>query len=113
MQLTTVDKVKSIAEHLQVLTDEQVLLLIDDASLEVGELKVADKYKEKLTRYLAAHYGSLNVRQAQSESVGPIKQTFMSSAIDTSKGLDATAFGQEYARMLKLYIKKPLNLVVI
>lgn len=113
MQLTTIDKVKAIATHLQVLTDEQVSLLIDDATLEVSELKVDDKYKEKLTRYLSAHYGSLNQRQAQSETVGPIKRTFTSSAIDASKGLDATPFGQEYARLLKLYSKKTINLVVI
>lgn len=113
MQLTTVEKVKSIAKHLRVLTDDEVLLLIEDASLEVSELKVADKYKEKLTRYLAAHYGSLNTRQAQSETVGPIKRTFTSSAIDTSKGLDSTPFGQEYLRMLGLYKKKEINLVVV
>lgn len=110
--LTTVDKVKLIAKHLAVLTDDEVLLLIEDASLEVSELNVADKYKEKLTRYLAAHFGSINVRQAQSETVGPIKRTFTSSAIDSSKGLDANPFGQEYTRLLKLYTKPSLNLVV-
>ncbi|RID87059.1 DUF4054 domain-containing protein [Peribacillus asahii] len=112
-KLTTPEKVKSIAKHLSSLSDEQVLLLIEDAQLEVEELDVADKYKEKLTRYLAAHYGSLGKRQAQSETVGPIKRTFTSSAIDSSKGLDATPFGQEYQRLLKLYKPKKINLTVI
>lgn len=111
--LTTPEKVKSIAKHLEPLTDTQVLLLIEDATLEVEELKVDQKYKEKLTRYLSAHYGSLSERQAQSETVGPIKRTFTSSAIETSKGLDATPFGQEYQRLLKLYQPKKINLTVI
>ncbi|MGE7621698.1 DUF4054 domain-containing protein [Viridibacillus sp. NPDC096237] len=111
--LTTPEKVKSIAKHLSSLSDEQVLLLIDDATLEVSELPVKELYKEKLARYLTAHYGSLNVRQAQSETVGPIKRTFTSSSIDTSKGLDSTAFGQEYQRLVKLYSPKKVNLMVL
>ncbi|MED4455909.1 DUF4054 domain-containing protein [Metabacillus fastidiosus] len=111
--LTTPAKVKSIAKHLSSLSDEQVLLLIEDAQLEVEDLPVATKYKEKLTRYLAAHFCSLNIRQAQSETVGPIKRTFTSSAIDSSKGLDATPFGQEYQRLLESYKPKKINLTVI
>lgn len=111
--LTTVEKVKAIAKHLSSLTDEQVLLLIDDASLEVSELKVKDEYKEKLTRYLAAHYGSLNIRQTQSETVGPIRRSFTSSSVDQNKGLDSTPYGQEYARLIKKYSPKRINLMVI
>lgn len=111
--LTTPDKVKAIAKHLSSLTDEQVLLLIEDASMEVSELPVKEKYKERLTRYLAAHYGSLNVRQTQSETVGPLKRSFSSDSIDTSKGLDGTSFGQEYARLKLLYSPKKLNLLVL
>lgn len=111
--LTTPEKVKFIAKHLSSLTDEQVLLLIDDASLEVSELKVDEKYKEKLTRYLAAHYGSLNVRQTQSETVGPIKRSYTSGNIDDRKGLDSTPYGQEYQRLLKLYGPRKINLMVI
>lgn len=110
--LTTPDKVRAIAKHLSSLTDEQVLILIDDASLEVSELPVKDKYKERMARYLAAHYGSLNVRQTQSETVGPLKKSYTSDAIDRSKGLEGTSFGQEYARLLLLYSPKKLNLAV-
>ena len=111
--LTTPDKVKAIAKHLSSLPDEQVLLLIADASLEVSDLKVDGKYKEKLTRYLAAHYGSLNVRQTQSETVGPIKRSYTSGNIDDRKGLDSTTYGQEYARLVKKYSPKSINLMVL
>lgn len=111
--LTTPEKVKAIARHLSSLTDEQVSVLIEDASLEVSELPVKEKYKERLARYLAAHYGSLNVRQAQSETVGPLKRTFTSSTIDSNKGLEATPFGQEYARLKLLYSPKKVNLWVM
>lgn len=111
--MTTPEKVKFIAKHLSSLTDDQVLLLIEDATLEVEELKVDPKYKEKLTRYLAAHYGSINVRQTQSETVGPVKRSYTSANIDDKKGLDATPYGQEYLRMLKEYLPKKINLLVI
>lgn len=111
--LTTVENVKAIAKHLSSLTDDQVLLLIEDASFEVSELKVKDKYKERLARYLAAHYGSFNIRQTQSETVGPIKRTFTSGSVDNRKGLESTVYGQEYQRLLKLYSDKKVNLTVI
>lgn len=111
--LTTPDKVKSIAKHLSSLPDEQVLLLIADASLEVFELPIKDIYKEKCTRYLAAHYGSLNVRQTQAETVGPIKRSYTSGNIDDRKGLDSTTYGQEYARLVKKYSPKSINLMVL
>lgn len=111
--LTTIEKVKAIAKHLSSLTDEQVLLLIEDASLEVSEIKVKDTYKEKLTRYLAAHYGSLNIRQTQSETVGPIRRSYTSANIDDKKGLDSTPYGQEYQRLIKLYGPRKINLMVI
>lgn len=111
--LTTSEKVKSIAKHLSSLTDDQVLLLIEDATLEVEQLKVDQKYKEKLTRYLAAHYGSLNARQTQSETVGPVKRSYTSGSIDNRKGLETTPYGQEYQRLAKLYSPKKLNLMVL
>lgn len=111
--LTTPDKVKSIAKHLSSLTDDQVLLLINDATLEVEELNIDQKYKEKLTRYLSAHYGSINIRQTQSETVGPVKRSYTSASIDARKGFDATPYGQEYARLLKKYSHKKVNLMVI
>ncbi len=111
--LTTPLRVKSIAKHLTSLSDEQVLVLIEDATAEVLALPVKEEYKERLARYLAAHYGSLNVRQAQSETVGPLKRSYTSDAIDRSKGLDGTSYGQEYLRLLKLYSPKKLHLTVL
>lgn len=110
--LTTPEKVKSIAKHLSSLSDDQVLLLIEDATLEVSELPVKDVYKEKLTRYLAAHLGSLNIRQTQSESVGPMRKNYSTQSINSNTGLGATSYGQEYERLLKKYNPK-VNLMVI
>lgn len=111
--LTTAERVKAIAKHLSALTDAQVDVLIEDASAEVAALPVKEEYKERLARYLAAHYGSLNIRQAQSETVGPLKRSYTTDSIDRSKGLDGTSYGQEYLRLLKLYSPKKLHLTVL
>lgn len=110
---TTPGRVRSIAKHLSTLSDDDLQILIDDAFQEVNALGVKVEYEEKLSRYLAAHYGSLNVRQTQSETVGPIKRSYTSGNIDDRKGLDSTPYGQEYARLVKKYSRKSINLMVL
>jgi len=111
--LTTVPKVKGTAKHLSSLTEDEVLILIEDASMEVSELSVKDQYKEKMTRYLAAHYGSLNIRQTQSEEVGPIKRQFAAGSTGNAGELEQTVYGQEYLRLVRKYSPKKINLMVM
>lgn len=109
--MTTKEKILAIAKHLAVLTDEQIQILISDASIEVDSLQVDEKHKEKLTRYLAAHYGSLDIRQTQSETVGPIQRSYATGT--NNQGLNATPYGQEYVRLVNKYSQKKINLMVL
>jgi hypothetical protein len=111
---TTVERVRSIAKHLSSLPDDDLQVSIDDAYQEVKDRHVPSQYFERLNRYLAAHFASLNVRRAQSERVGPTQRSYSNSQLDTNKGLDATPYGQEYKRLLKrIDGSGGLNLVVI
>ncbi|MFC2948538.1 DUF4054 domain-containing protein [Virgibacillus sediminis] len=107
--LTTAARVKSIASHLKAVSNEDMDVYIEDASQEVSSSPIKEEYRERATRYLAAHMASLNVRQAQNQKVGEISQTFTTTG---GAGIDSTPYGQEYDRILKK--SKPLlNLTVI
>ncbi|MFT8928524.1 MAG: DUF4054 domain-containing protein [Sporolactobacillus sp.] len=111
---TTVARVRSIAKHLSSMSDDDLQVSIDDAYQEVTDRSVPSQYIERLTRYLAAHFASLNVRQSESERVGPMQRTFANRQMNDSKGLDMTTYGQEYKRLLKrIDGSNGLNLVVI
>ncbi|MED4933998.1 DUF4054 domain-containing protein [Heyndrickxia coagulans] len=114
MAPTTPERVRAIAKHLSSITDDQLQVYIDDAYQEVKELEVKDAYVERLTRYLAAHLASLNVRQTQSESVGPMRKSYSTQSVDNNTGLQVTPYGQEYERLKnKLTAKSRINLTVI
>ncbi|WP_088005608.1 DUF4054 domain-containing protein [Indiicoccus explosivorum] len=111
--LTTAVKIKSIANHLKSLPDTDLAVYIEDASLEVSSSSVPEAYRERAVRYLAAHLASLNVRQVQQQKVADMSQTYQDGS-ESNKGLDATAYGQEYARLLKRFAVRPsLNLTVL
>lgn len=112
MASTTPDRVRSIAKHLSSLTDDQLQIIIDDAYQEVKSLGIQEEYEERLTRYLSAHLASLNVRQTQSESVGPMRKDYTTQSISANTGLSSTPYGQEYSRLVKKY-KPKINLTVI
>lgn len=97
---TTVDKVKAIAKHLKNLSDEDIQMYIDDAILEVKEYRIADKYKERLQRYLAAHLASLDIRREESRSFEGASVTYSTSE-SSGKELDSTSYGQEFKRLLR------------
>lgn len=114
MANTSSGRVKSIAKHLKVMSDEDLEVFIDDAYQEVKTLGIKESDEERLTRYLAAHLASLDIRQTQSESVGPMKKTYTIQSIDTNKGLSSTPYGQEYDRLMrKLTGRSSLKLTVI
>ncbi|KZM54915.1 hypothetical protein A3Q35_13225 [Aeribacillus pallidus] len=114
MAVTTPDRVRSIAKHLSALTDDQLQIIIEDAYQEVKSLGIKKEYEERLSRYLAAHLGSLNIRQTQSESVGPMRKDYSTQSINNNTGLSATPYGQEYERLKnRLTAKSRINLTVI
>lgn len=114
MASTTPERVRSIAKHLSSLNDDELQIIIDDAYQEVKSLGINEEYEERLTRYLAAHLGSLNVRQTQSESVGPMRKDYSTQSINNNTWLSATPYGQEYERLKnRLTAKSRINLTVI
>lgn len=114
MVATSPERVRAIAKHLSSLTDDQMQIIIDDAYQEVKSLGVKEEYEERLTRYLAAHLGSLNIRQTQVESVGPMRKSYSTQSIDNNTGLQVTPYGQEYERLKnRLTAKSRINLTVI
>ncbi|MDF2657768.1 MAG: hypothetical protein K0Q94_559 [Paenibacillus sp.] len=113
MASTTPARVRSIARHLAVLTDEQLQIHIDDAYQDVTETyKIKNEsYHERLTRYLAAHLATLDVRRATSQRVSDMAKTFDSLA--KGEGLKQTEYGQEFLRLLGQADGSKINLVVI
>ncbi|MGY4689341.1 DUF4054 domain-containing protein [Salibacterium sp. K-3] len=99
---TTVDNVKAIASHLKSLSDSDIQMYIDDAKMEVDELGVAEKYHERLQRYLVAHYASLNIRRPEARSFEGASVSYKGPRETTyGSGMNMTEYGQEYQRLLR------------
>jgi len=94
---TTVDKVLAIAPHLEELPTETMEMYIDDAIEELSGTSLADS--EKAQRYLAAHFGTLNVRRPVSEKVENISVDYAEGTAE-DVGLNLTTYGREYARII-------------
>lgn len=99
MANTTPEKVKAIAKHLKKLAPEVLEMYISDAQLELGRYRVAEKYEERLQRYLSAHLATLDSRRPDNYSVGEISAGFSSGV--KGLGLDSTEYGQEFKRQLR------------
>lgn len=114
MATTTAQRVRDIAAHLSGMSDPVLQGYIDDAYQDVIELyKVKrEAYHERLTRYLAAHMASLNVRRATSQKVSDMSKTYASRAAD-EVGLRSTEYGQEFLRLLSRVDGPGLPLVVV
>ncbi|WP_100523416.1 DUF4054 domain-containing protein [Mycobacteroides abscessus] len=113
MAKTTPARVRAIAKHLVTLSDEELDVVIDDALMEVQDHKVKEAHEERLTRYLAAHLASLNIRQATLEKVADLQKGYNSNDLAVGKGLELTPYGQEYKRLLVQYSRPKFNLTVI
>ncbi|MBD8026428.1 DUF4054 domain-containing protein [Ureibacillus sp. Re31] len=109
--LTTPEKVRMMGKEFTNMTDEQLNMYIEDASLEVSSLSVPDEQKERLTRYLAAHLASVNTRKIVREKVDVIERQYSDQG--STEGLLSTPYGQEYQRILKKISKKTINLMVL
>lgn len=94
---TTPEKVKAIAQHLEALDDSTIDIYIEDAQDELEN--TALEGNERAQRYLAAHYGTLNIRRVDSESVENVSTSYES--MDTGEGLESTVYGQEFLRIAR------------
>ena len=100
MNDTTIEKVKAIASNLEHLPDGTIQMYIDDAKIEMDDLTYNEKYEEKIMRYLAAHFGTLDCAKATSEKLDGLgSQNFANRSGD--KGLELTEYGKEVIRLLK------------
>jgi len=90
---TTVDNVLAIAPHLSSLDDSTIDLYIEDAIEELKGTSLADN--ERAQRYLAAHYGTINVRRATSEEI----KNELSVDYEDS-GDYSTKYKQEFERLV-------------
>lgn len=115
MAATTSERVIAIASHLagaSVLVD----IAIEDAASELKLLGISASHTdyERIQRYLAAHYATIDKRRPTLGRVGPVQTSFAnpmgSSAFDI-RDLATTEYGQEALRLIKR-IKGP-SLVVI
>ncbi len=111
---TTADRVRSIAKHLNKVEVTTLEMYIDDAKLEMEKHKVPDKYHEKLQRYLAAHFATLDYRRPETQKIGDLQTSYKSPGEESkSNGLEGTEYGKEYNRLLKIALgSKGINLVV-
>lgn len=98
---TTPAKVKAIAKHLNKVEDPTLQMYIDDAKLELADKAVPETYEEKLQRYLAAHFATIDFRRPQTQRIGDLQTSY--TGIDTQAtsdpGLESTQYGQEYKRL--------------
>ncbi len=100
MNETTVANVKAIASNLSEMPDETIQLYIEDAKLEMQNLKYAPVYEEKLMRYMAAHLGTLDMPKVTTEKLDGVGS--QSYQMQTSEdGLKGTPYGREVLRILK------------
>jgi hypothetical protein len=100
MPQTTVSKVRSIASHLSKLSDQSIELYIEDAVLELEDWEYDDKYQEKMERYMAAHFATLDHPKAVSEAVKGLGSKDYANKTGT-EGLEITEYGKELLRIMK------------
>lgn len=94
---TTPGRVRSIAKHLKSVGNEDLLVYIDDAKLQVADMNVPERYYEYLQRYLAAHLATLNVPRPTNKKVSDLSISYNRPS---GNELEATEYGQEVKRML-------------
>ena len=110
MVMTTVNKVKAIASNLANLYEETVQMYIDDAVIEMQDLTYDEKYEEKIMRYLAAHYGTIDHPKVTAEKLDGLGSQNFATRTGT-KDLELTEYGIEVQRLLKK--SSGLNFMVI
>jgi hypothetical protein len=102
MNLSTVQKMRDTFPHLTHLSDGELQIFLDDAALELSDLRYDSKYEEKIHRYLAAHLATLSHPRAEEEQIDTLRKRYKipDSADPKVQKLAATAFGIEVLRMI-------------
>lgn len=95
------EKVRAIASHLRALPDSAIEVYIDDAKLEMKSLEFKPTYREKIMRYLAAHFATLDNPKVKSEKVDGLASLTYGDVTSGKEGLKSTEYGQEVIRLLK------------
>lgn len=95
MANTTASKVKAIARHLNDLDDSTIEMYIEDAQNELKETALEDN--EKAQRYLAAHFGTIDIRRTKNEKIESLNKSY--SSLEDKEGLKNTKYGQEVIRL--------------
>ncbi|ABR46650.1 conserved hypothetical protein [Alkaliphilus metalliredigens QYMF] len=106
---TTVERVRAIASHLGGLPDSTIEIYIEDAKLEMNSMEFKASFKEKIMRYLTAHYATLDNPKIKSEKVDGLGAIAFSDSTSGKEGLKSTEYGQEVLRLLK---KSNLSMLV-
>lgn len=96
---TEVLKVRNIASHLAALSDEALLMYIEDAMTEMASMRVPAQYEERAQRYLAAHLATIDRERPAFKSGAGLSATYNRVS---GKGLGSTEYGQEVLRLLRL-----------
>lgn len=112
---STPQKVRAIAKHLNKVEEETLQMYIGDAKLELEKHKVHTKFQEKLQRYLAAHFATLDYRRPETQKIGDLQTSYKApDETTTSHGITGTEYGNEYERLLKIALgPRGINLVVV
>jgi hypothetical protein len=91
--------VRGIASHLSSLSDSQIETYIDDAELELDNWRYDDKHQEKLERYLAAHFATLDKPKKTDMRINGMRKTYPNRA--GKEGLKLTEYGKEFLRTIR------------
>ena len=104
-------RVRAIASNLVGKTDDELQIFVDDAIMEVAEVKsLPTSMRERAQRYLAAHLATLDTRRESSRSLGQFSVSYESDKSGGGSMLYATPYGQEYLRIIR---KKRMSLETI
>lgn len=92
---TIPEDVRKIARHLKLLSDDDLTQSIRDAEawyIKKVKRKTGDtELIDMLTRYLAAHYATINLRRPDSQSLDGMNKSI---SVPKDMGLEQTEYGQ-------------------
>lgn len=102
MPNTTPERIKAYAPHVARVSNETLLIAIEDAQRELAHLSQSHPDRERLERLLAVHYVTMGTPELRSYTFEGLSKTFATGEKDGSDGdLDGTKWGREAERILR------------